>query len=188
MNYCACLPEYALFRAKLTPCASRVPAGGGAADLARTAQTSHPRASRPAGCPDAGCLDAHPEITRPSARAPIRWPILPPPGMRSRAITGQRPAARTACGERGIGPYRPYHRRKCAFSRVTNIARDRATTSDGRVICDMLAPPIGRGRTLESRCQERSDMAATMRAERFYADTRTVAVEDVPIPESLVKP
>jgi hypothetical protein len=31
-------------------------------------------------------------------------------------------------------------------------------------------------------------MAATMRAERFYADTRTVAVEDVPIPESLVKP
>ncbi len=47
----------------------------------------------------------------------------------------------------------------------------------------MLAPEIRCGRTLERGRDEGSDMATTMRAERFYADTKTVVVEDVPIPE-----
>src|SRR6476660_9314794 len=80
----------------------------------------------------------------------------------------------------------PYHRWKSVGSGIgtvplnaascpTGIARDCSTTNG----CAMMAmvPASTNAR------DEGSDMAETMRAQRFYADSKTIAVEDVPIPE-----
>src|SRR6476646_9850411 len=80
----------------------------------------------------------------------------------------------------------PYHRWKSVGSGIgtvplnaascpTGIARDCSTTNG----CAMMAmvPPSTNAR------DEGSDMADTMRAQRFYADSKTIAVEDIPIPE-----
>jgi D-arabinose 1-dehydrogenase-like Zn-dependent alcohol dehydrogenase len=58
---------------------------------------------------------------------------------------------------------------------VTGIAVDCSTTN-GCTMMAMVTPGTA------SR-QRRSDMVETMRAQRFYADSKEIAVEDVPIPE-----
>jgi D-arabinose 1-dehydrogenase-like Zn-dependent alcohol dehydrogenase len=83
----------------------------------------------------------------------------------------------------GMGPYQRWKSvgngidtvpSNAAF-RVTGIALDCSTTNG----CTMMAT-VTPGTASR---QRRSDMVETMRAQRFYADSKEIAVEDVPIPE-----
>src|SRR3979411_2333100 len=111
--------------------------------------------------------------------------MLPPPvstTVRVLPMASQSPVWSLTALMGGIGPYQRWKRvgsgigtvPSNAASWVTGMARDCSTTNG----CAMMAM-VHAG----TAARERSGMANTMRAQRFYAESKTIAVEDVPIPE-----